>query len=130
MPASRKNLPIVALALFLPVACGGGADADADAGGAAAAEADAYTVPAAEAAVITGVVRFDGAPPAPEPIEMSDEPTCAEQHGAAGPSHQRVAVNDAGTLRNVFVSVRDGLGDRRFATATEPVVIDQHGCMY
>ncbi|HEX6306619.1 MAG TPA: carboxypeptidase regulatory-like domain-containing protein [Longimicrobiales bacterium] len=128
MPATRKFPPLLAVVLFLPVACAGG-DTDQDTGGAATTDADAYTVPADSAAVITGVVRFEGTAPAPEPIDMSEEPTCAEKH-PDGPAFQRVAVNDDGTLRNVFVYVRDGLGERQFGSATEQKVIDQVGCMY
>src|SRR5687768_17628847 len=31
-------------------------------------------------------------------------------------------------LRNVFVYVKDGLGDRVYETPTAPVVLDQEGC--
>jgi plastocyanin len=125
----RSSLSILAT-LALPVlfaACGGGDDADT--GGAAATSGDTYTVDPAEAAVITGVVRFDGAAPPPEPIDMSDEPTCAEKH-SSGPVRERVAVNENGTLRNVFVYVKEGLGDRRFATPQQAALIDQDGCVY
>jgi plastocyanin len=125
MSAIRRYVPT--LALFTLAACGGG---DADTGGADVAPADAYTVPAGEAAVITGVVNFEGTPPAPEPIDMSEEPTCAEKHGDAGPVRQPVAVNDDGTLRNVFVYVKEGLGDRTFAPTSGENVMDQDGCEY
>ena len=35
-----------------------------------------------------------------------------------------------GKVENAFVYVKDGLGDRAFAVPTEPVVIDQKGCLY
>jgi hypothetical protein len=126
MRTSRAVLPILAIPFFF-AACGGGDDAAT--GGAAAAAGDTYAVDPAEAAVITGVVRFDGAAPAPEPLDMSDEPTCADKHDD-GAFRERVAVNDNGTLRNVFVYVREGLGDRRFATPQEAALIDQDGCIY
>jgi plastocyanin len=123
----RNHVPTLALSLFTLAACGGG---DADTGGAdAEPAADAYTVPAGEAAVITGVVNFEGTAPVPEPIDMSEEPTCAEKHDE-GPVRQRVAVNDNGTLRNVFIYVREGLGDRTFAASSDEKVMDQDGCEY
>jgi plastocyanin len=124
MRFSRSTFAILALP-FMLVACGGGDDAST--GGAAAG--DAYTVDPGEAAVITGVVHFEGAAPPPEPLDMSDEPTCAQKH-AGGATRERVAVNDNSTLRNVFIRVTDGLGDRRFATSQEAKVIDQDGCIY
>lgn len=123
-----RSLPIPAVLLTLVFhACGA---ADNPGTGGAAAAADAYTVDPAEAAVITGVVHFEGAAPAGEPIDMRDEPTCAAKHGDAAPTRQPVIANANGTLRNVFVYVKEGLGDRRFATPAEPVVLDQDGCVY
>lgn len=122
----RKYVPTFALSLFTLAACGGG---DADTGGTDAPAADAYTVPAGEAAVITGVVNFEGTAPAPEPIDMSDEPTCAEKHDD-GPVRRPVVVNENGTLSNVFVYVREGLGDRSFAATADERVMDQDGCEY
>jgi plastocyanin len=125
MRYSRSTLATLALP-FLLAACGGGDDAST---GGAAATGDAETVDPAEAAVITGVVHFEGAAPPPEPVDMSDEPTCAAKH-PGGAARERVAVNDNGTLRNVFVYVKEGLGDRRFATPQDAVLIDQEGCVY
>jgi plastocyanin len=42
----------------------------------------------------------------------------------------KVVVNDNGTLKNVFVYVKEGLGDQTFAPPAEPVVFDQEGCHY
>ena len=37
---------------------------------------------------------------------------------------------DGGNLANVFVYVKDGLGNRTFDTPKEPVTLDQQGCQY
>ena len=39
-------------------------------------------------------------------------------------------VVDNGGLENVFVYVKDGLGNYDFDTPTEPVKLDQKGCHY
>jgi plastocyanin len=39
-------------------------------------------------------------------------------------------VGGGGELQNVFVYVKDGLGDRTFTAPTGPVVLDQKGCRY
>jgi plastocyanin len=126
MRHTRVIVAILALPLVIS-ACGGGDDAST--GGAPAAGADVQAVDPAEAAVITGTVRFEGTAPAPEAIDMSEEPTCAGKHSGT-PVRERVAVNDNGTLRNVFVYVKEGLGDRRFPTSQDAQVIDQDGCVY
>lgn len=43
---------------------------------------------------------------------------------------ETVVVNDNGSLRNVFVYVKEGLGDYNFAVPDEPVQFDQNGCVY
>jgi hypothetical protein len=39
-------------------------------------------------------------------------------------------VGDGGALQNVFVYVKDGLGDLRFPIPTAPILLDQKGCHY
>lgn len=86
------------------------------------------TVDPAEAAMISGMVMFEGTPTAATSIDMSDEPTCAEKYGDAGPMTEQALVTD-GHLANVFVYVKSGLsGD--FSASASPVVLDQNGCRY
>jgi hypothetical protein len=89
-------------------ACGGGGE-EADTGGEVATDEEAGpAVSPDSAATVTGVVHFTGTPPAGEPIDMSEEPTCAEKHTGT-PMTEAVVTGD-GTLANVFVYVKDGLG--------------------
>ena len=37
---------------------------------------------------------------------------------------------DKGNLANVFVYVKDGLGNRTFDVPKDPAVLDQRGCRY
>lgn len=119
---------IIAPAFMVVVmACGGG-----DGSGAAEGGADADAAPAvdpAQAAAISGVVRFTGTVPAPEPIDMSAEPTCAEKHDGA-PTQHAVEVGDDGGLGNVFVYVKEGLPDQAWPASDEQPVLDQDGCVY
>lgn len=125
MRFTRILVPSLAFAL---IACGGGDGSDAAEGGTEDAAA-APAVDPAQAATITGVVRFTGTAPAPEPIDMSAEPTCAEKHEGT-PTQQTVAVNDDATLRNVFVYVKEGLPDQAWPASDEQPVLDQDGCVY
>ena len=81
----------------------------------------------ATAGSIRGAITLDGTPPAPQPINMESDPYC-QKLGAA--TTETVAVGADGALQNVFVYVKDGLGDRTFPVPTTPVVFDQKGCRY
>lgn len=125
----RRSVEAIAMAVLFAAltACGGGGEADT--GGEVATEEEAGpAVSPDSAATVTGVVNFTGTAPAGEPIDMSEEPTCAEKHTET-PLTQGVVTGD-GTLANVFVYVKDGLGSRTFPTSSSPVEIDQDGCMY
>ena len=71
---------------------------------------------------------FEGTPPVNPPVKMAADPTCM-QANANGLTFETYAVKDGG-LDNVFVYVKDGLGNYYFDTPTEPVKIDQQGCRY
>jgi plastocyanin len=81
------------------------------------------------AARIKGVVKFEGKAPKPAAINMAADPTCARQHPSPATS-QDVVADPQGGLQNVIVFISDGLGDKTFDAPTQPVVIDQKGCMY
>lgn len=117
------------LLAFTLVACGGGDAAEQETGGDVATEAAAPAVDPAQAAAITGVVRFTGTAPTPEPIDMSAEPACADKHSTP-PTQHAVVVSDDGSLANVFVYVASGLPDQTWPASSEPVVLDQDGCEY
>jgi hypothetical protein len=107
-------------------ACGGGDAEEAAVGGEDVADAPA-AVQVENPATIRGTVAFTGAVPPPEPIDMSEEPTCAEKHGGQA-TMTRVAASD-GHLANVFVYVKEGLSGAR-PSAGEPALLDQTGCEY
>jgi plastocyanin len=82
----------------------------------------------ATAGTIAGRVTFAGTAPKPQPIRMDSDPNCASG-GPAG-TDETVVVGTNGTLQNVFIYVKDGLGDLRFPVPAQPVVLDQKGCRY
>jgi hypothetical protein len=81
----------------------------------------------ATAATVTGVITFEGVAPKPAPIDMSQDPACVM--GTEPNFSQSFAVEN-GKLQNVYVYIKDGLGNRVFATPSEPATLDQHGCRY
>jgi plastocyanin len=90
---------------------------------------DAKKVDPGTAATITGKVVLDGTPPASITIKTESDPTCAESNKDGLKSETFVVDN--GGLKNVFVYIKDGLGNKYiFDTPTEPVKLDQKGCHY
>ncbi|MFQ5777532.1 MAG: carboxypeptidase regulatory-like domain-containing protein [Terriglobia bacterium] len=122
-------LAVTVAFLLLLVACGG-EEATAPAGTAEPeAQPTAARVDPATAATITGTVKFAGSKPRRNRLRMDADAQCAKLHSAPVYSEQ-VVVNDNGTLRDVFVYVKDGLGGARYPAPSEPVVLDQQGCVY
>jgi plastocyanin len=123
------------LAAGLLIACGGGnssTTATNQPGAAPAASSSsapaAGAVNAADAATVTGKVTFSGTAPKPEPIKMSADPYC--QKADPGLTTENEIVGPGGEVENVFVYVKDGLGNRTFPAPSEPVTLDQKGCHY
>jgi plastocyanin len=81
------------------------------------------------AGTITGRVMFHGEAPVMPVIDMSSNPQCERQHRTPQKA-ETVIVNANGTLRNVFVWIRDGLPRARWTAPAEPVKLDQLGCVY
>ncbi len=128
-PVLRRAGTVLLLGtLLLSTACGGGqtsAPAPADAPPAAPAT---NPVDPATAGAVTGLIVFTGTPPARAPISMASDPRCMPEGGAA--TTETAVVGKGGALQNVFVYVKDGLGDLRFPVPATPVVFEQKGCTY
>lgn len=83
----------------------------------------------AQAATVTIKVPFEGAAPAHTVIKADADPKCKMQH-PDGIAVDEVIANSNGTLKNVFVYVKDGLTGKTFPTPKEVVSFDQKGCEY
>ena len=125
-----RNYKAIALTILLAAtaACGSDSSKSAEPSSPAAAP-DAKKVDPATAAKISGKVVFEGTPPPNAAINTDSDPACSE----GGKSHltSESIVVDNGGLQNVFVYIKDGLGNKYlFDTPTEPVKLDQKGCHY
>lgn len=85
--------------------------------------------PAAGTATIEGKVVFDGQAPERLPVDMASDPECLAMHSQPA-LDETVVVNGNGTLKNVFVWVKEGLEDWKFPIPTEAAHLDQEGCVY
>src|SRR5580698_9651772 len=79
----------------------------------AAPAAAATPIDPSTVASVSGTVKLDGAAPKPAKIDMSQDAACKGANMAEG------YVVDNGNMANVFVYVKDGLGDRTFAVPTQ-----------
>jgi len=78
---------------------------------------------------MTGRVSFEGRKPEVHVIRMDADPACTKGH--SGPVYAEDGkVNANGTLPNVFVYVKSGTEQYVFVPPSQPVVLDQAGCMY
>src|ERR1700691_1333682 len=91
----------------------------------AAAPQQQYTaIDMSTAGTITGTVHYTKTPPKPVEIDMAQDPACT----LSGVNLSEGTVVNNGGLANVFIYVKDGLGNKIYAAPTKPVDIDQKGC--
>ncbi len=85
------------------------------------------TIDWANGGTIEGVVHYVKTPPKRVEIDMNQDPACT-----LGPTlySEQYLVGKDGGFANVFVYVKDGLGNKVYAAPAQPVDIDQKGCRY
>lgn len=110
-------------AVAAAVACGGGGESEP----AAVAEPAAPAFDPSTAGAVSGMVMVEGELPAPEELMMNSDPNCVM---AATNTRSNTYVGSDGRLGNVFVYVREGLGDMTFPVSSEVVTLNQEGCRY
>lgn len=112
---------VAVAAIVAAGACGGQSQSSAP-------PSNTKRVDVAKAGNVTGRVVIDGTIPANPALPMDADPYCRQQN-PNGATAETFLVNNGG-LENVFVYVKDGLGDYGFDVPTEPMKLDQHGCRY
>jgi hypothetical protein len=122
-----RNYKLIALAALLAATTGcGGSDTAKPASGPAP---DAKKVDPSTAATITGKIVFEGTPPHDAVINMESDPAC--RAASKGDVTSESILVDNGGLQNVFVYIKDGLGNKYLYDApTAEVTLDQKGCHY
>jgi hypothetical protein len=124
MQSNKLRFWALGLTLALTPACGGGDPAPA----ARTPPPNALRVDASKAGSLSGRISYEGAAPENPAVKLDSDPACAREHPTGLPLDP-VMVNNGG-LENVFVYVKDGLGNYYFDAPAEPVVLDQKGCRY
>lgn len=119
----RSLVPTILFALLVALGCSKSPSGPEHP--AAAPKAATISVDASTAGTISGIVTLKGQPPKMKPLDMTADPGCP-----TGPQPAEVVVAKDSKLANVFVYVKEGLPQGKFAAPTEPVVLDQKGCRY
>jgi plastocyanin len=116
------RIPAALLAGVFTVACGGQQPAQRT------PPPDAKRVDQSKAGHISGRVTFEGQVPENPRADMAGHDVCASANkdGFA----LRTFLVENGGLNNVFVYVKDGLGNYYFDTPAQVVKVDQQGCRY
>jgi hypothetical protein len=128
-----RNVFGIGLSLALAAgACGGGQETSSKSAepSAPAATPGGMKVDTSTAGVVKGVVNFEGTAPANAPIKMNADPVCVKQNKDPQFQETYEVSSDGKTLGNVFVYIKDGLGNYIYDTPTTPAKIDQQNCRY
>jgi plastocyanin len=121
------------MALAASVAACGGSQETSNTSAAPSSPAAAQSgqkVDTANAGSVKGTVSLDGTAPKNEAIKMNADPVCMREAKGTQLQETYIVGSDGKTLGNVFVYVKDGLGNYVFDTPTESATIDQKECRY
>ena len=88
-------------------------------------KAPATKIDIATTATVSGTVTFTGNPPKRQPIDMSQDPGC----GLTPRNYSEGYVIDKGKVQNVYVYIKDGLGNYIYPERI-PTIINQDHCRY
>ena len=113
-------------------ACGGGQETSNTSAtpSSPAAAPSGQKVDTATAGTVTGTVAFEGTAPKNEAIKMNADPVCVKQNSTPQTQETYMVGSDGKSLANVFVYVKEGLGNRTFDVPKEAITLDQSGCRY
>jgi len=126
-----RNAWVLGAALAVATAaCGGGSSNTATPAAAPAGAAGGQKVDPATTGTVTGTVSLDGTAPKNEAIKMNADPVCLREAKGTQLQETYMVGSDGKALANVFVYVKDGLGNYVFDPPTDTAKIDQKECRY
>jgi hypothetical protein len=124
-------LSIALSLLALGSACGGGGTNTSTGTTNTSAAETPYSGPTG---TVSGVISYEGTPPAPRKIDTTADPVCGQKNPNL--MTDDTVVKD-GKLANTFVYIKEGtveggkkIGDYAWVTPTSEVTLDQNGCHY
>jgi plastocyanin len=127
-----RNIWVSTVGVTLAVsvlACGGGSQSTSEPA-APAATSGGEKVDTATAGDVKGTVTLDGTAPKNEAIKMNADPVCVKENPTQQFQETYAVGSDGKSLANVFVYVKDGLGNYAYDPPTGMAQIDQKNCRY
>ncbi len=125
---TKRSVATGCIVIVVLLAGGCKRSATSSAGASAATPAATYVqIDYATSGAISGTIKFAKKAPPRIEIDMAQDPACslsADQNFS-----EQYMVKD-GKLQNVFVYVKDGLGNKLYPAPSTPMVLDQKGCRY
>jgi plastocyanin len=125
-----RNAWVLGAALAVTTAACGGGSSNTASTAAPAAAAGGQKVDPATTGTVTGTVTLDGTAPKNEAIKMNADPVCLREAKGTQTQETYMVGADGKALANVFVYVKDGLGNYVFDAPTDSAKIDQKECRY
>jgi hypothetical protein len=120
---------MLGLTLTASLACGGGSSTPpAETAAPGGAAGGGQKIDPATAGSVKGVVTLEGMAPQNAAIKMNADPVCVKENTT--PQFQETYEVDGDKLANVFVYVKDGLGNYSYDPPTDMPKIDQMNCRY
>lgn len=125
MTSTRAAVLLLAGAILMSAGC---KKSGSNSGPAAPAGQQYTQIDPATAGSVEGTVHLIGKAPERIEIDMDQDPACAMS--PYGKNLTEGIVSTGGKLANVYVYIKDGLGNKLYAAPRTPAVLDQKGCRY
>ena len=125
-----RNVCVYTLGVILAAsiaACGGGGGSESSI---PAAAPGATPIDKSTVGDLAGTVTLDGMAPMNEPIKMGADPYCSKANTTPQFQETYTVSSDGKSLANVFVYIKDGLGNYVYDPPSGPATIDQKNCRY
>ncbi len=120
----------ITLAASLAACGGGGGGSNAPESSMPAAAPGATKIDASTAGSVKGAIVVEGATPKNEGIKMNADPVCLKLNTTPQFQETYEVGADGKALANVFIYVKDGLGNYEYDPPTDHPQIDQKSCRY
>jgi len=111
-------------------ACGGSQETSSTSATPSSSAGGGQKVDTSKAGSIKGSIVLDGMAPENAVIKMNADPVCIREAKGEQKQETFTVGSDGKSLANVFVYIKDGLGNYSFDVPTEPATIDQKECRY
>lgn len=83
----------------------------------------------ADGVSVTGLVKFEGKPPARRPIDTRTDKYCKDMYAKNPLLTDSAEINENGEFAHIFVWI-DNPPEKDYPVPSEPVLLDQFGCRY